>query len=731
MVTLGIYLHQMVMHLHFPQVGIVVGMDARPIFIIFLIFCVHGTVLAQPEPDALNRDTVNVEDQIDRVLDGASSPSETSSRVAETLSRLAEDPLNVNRAPADELSAIPQLSPRIARRLVDYRTSHGEVSTLNTLLAIDGIDRSRLLTIRPFLVAAPVNRERDDDANTVPSTETLVSNLDVTILQRATRELGRAEGYEDDTTGRSFRGPPGRLTTRIRLGYERQFEAAVTLDKDPGEALEWQPDAGWYGFDHLAGNFTLHDVGPLETLVLGHFAAEFGQGLSMWQGLGFGKGRDPVSPLVRDGRGLVPFQSSSENGYFQGVASTISLFSSLSASAFVSSRRRDATIDSSETKPGRSGPLPVKTLSSGGMHRTGSELSGRNLLRVRTAGGALEYRTSTVVLGATGYHSWFDRPLLPPDQPYRRFDVSGRNTSMASIYGNVFFDHSTLFAEVARTRTGCYGVTAGASVQFEEGVRALLMSRRFPPSFRGLYSSALGERGGSQNETGIYLGVGVPLTKNWRVKGYVDQYRFPWVQFSVPRPARGVDGRVVVEYDPRPWLSTYLQARAEREEVGAERTGPGGRKLAALETEARQSARWHVEYSFSEKLTLRTRLQVSRFEAGQAPASYGTLLSQGIHVQPTSSLSLDGRLALFDTEGYGARIYAHEHDLLYSFSVPVFSGQGQRSYILVQYEPTGSLTLEAKYGVTWYPHRQKIGSGLNATDGNVGREVRLQVRWSV
>jgi hypothetical protein len=230
---------------------------------------------------------------------------------------------------------------------------------------------------------------------------------------------------------------------------------------------------------------------------------------------------------------------------------------------------------------------------------------------------------------------------------------------------------------------------------------------------------------------GIYTGLSLRVAENWRVGAYVDQYRFPWLRFGVPRPSYGLDTRTVVEYDPRPWLSTYLQFRAEREAEGADRRGPGGRPLAGLRTEARQSLRWHTEYSFREGLLLRTRLQLSRFAPENGPASRGLLFYQGLRVQPTDALRLDARLALFDTDGYASRIYTYEHDLLYSFSVPVLYGQGQRSYLLVQYEPGAGLTLEAKYGITWYPHRRTVGSGLNATAGNRVREVRLQVRWSL
>jgi hypothetical protein len=109
--------------------------------------------------------------------------------------------------------------------------------------------------------------------------------------------------------------------------------------------------------------------------------------------------------------------------------------------------------------------------------------------------------------------------------------------------------------------------------------------------------------------------------------------------------------------------------------------------------------------------------------------SYGLLLSQGVQLQPIESLRIDARAAVFDTDGYESRIYTYEHDLLYSFSVPVLYGRGQRSYVLFQYEPVSSLTIEAKYGVTWYPHRKTIGSGLNETEGNRSRELRFQLRW--
>ena len=108
----------------------------------------------------------------------------------------------------------------------------------------------------------------------------------------------------------------------------------------------------------------------------------------------------------------------------------------------------------------------------------------------------------------------------------------------------------------------------------------------------------------------------------------------------------------------------------------------------------------------------------------------GLLLYQGVRWRPATWLRLDARWTLFDTDGFDARIYAYEHDLLYTFSIPVFSGRGERHYVLVRAQPTPAVHLELKYGATRYRDVTSVGSGLDVVPGSRIREVRAQVRWS-
>jgi hypothetical protein len=664
----------------------------------------------------LQSDSTRTADRLSRTLDW--QEEEQGRRTAEMLWTLAARPLNPNHASAADLATLPGLSPGLAQRIVAYRKAHGPFSSRTALTAVEGVTPDHLRAVAPYL------RLPDADTTTAPdegiSLFTPEPELEGRLLQRATRTLDPGRGFAADSTHHTFPGSPTRWTTRLRLRYG-PLRAGITLDKDPGEAVRWAPQTGTYGFDHVAGHVALDDVGRLETLIVGDYTTEYGQGLALWQGLSFGKGQDPGT-LMRDGRGLIPFQSTTENEFFRGVAATVALSSRLSASAFVSRRTRDATLDTT----GRA--TRVRTLSSGGLHRTPGQRRRKDALAMSTVGGAVQYRAGTLQLGLAGYHSRFEHPLRPTDRPYRRFDLTGRRASKGSLFGHLFLGDYTLFGEVVRTLNGQYGSVAGASLNGDRGVQALLLGRWYPPSLWSLHNGAVGETGDPQNEIGVYTGLRLPVSEHWRLSAYVDQYQFPWLRFSVPHPSWGIDTRLVSEYTPRPWLSTSLQLRAEREAAGTERKGPGGRPLAALHPTRRQSARLQTEYTFTDGVTLRTRLQGSRVHE-EGGRKYGILLAQGLRLTPVESVHLDARLALFDTDGYEARIYAYERDLLYSFSVPVLYGQGQRSYVLVQYEPTSSLTIEGKYGVTWYPHRRTIGSGLTATEGPRDREVRFQIRW--
>ena len=62
--------------------------------------------------------------------------------------------VDVNRADWPRLSLVPGLGGVLARRIVDYRRTHGPYRSLDQLQGVKGIGKIRLKNIRPYLSVA-------------------------------------------------------------------------------------------------------------------------------------------------------------------------------------------------------------------------------------------------------------------------------------------------------------------------------------------------------------------------------------------------------------------------------------------------------------------------------------------------------------------------------------------------------------------------------------------------
>ncbi len=70
----------------------------------------------------------------------ASSPDTTASWSEEPTQEPQQSfPININTATAEELMALPGIGEVLAGRIVSYRIAHGEFSSVDELLQVDGI----------------------------------------------------------------------------------------------------------------------------------------------------------------------------------------------------------------------------------------------------------------------------------------------------------------------------------------------------------------------------------------------------------------------------------------------------------------------------------------------------------------------------------------------------------------------------------------------------------------
>jgi hypothetical protein len=70
----------------------------------------------------------------------------------------------------------------------------------------------------------------------------------------------------------------------------------------------------------------------------------------------------------------------------------------------------------------------------------------------------------------------------------------------------------------------------------------------------------------------------------------------------------------------------------------------------------------------------------------------------------------------------------YERDVWLAYSLPAYSGQGVKKYILAQYTVNKHFTFWVRYAKTRYTSVEQIGSGADTIDGNMRNDVRVQMR---
>ena len=61
--------------------------------------------------------------------------------------------LNINTAAAAELQTLPNVGERVAERIINYRTQHGDFTSVDALQNVKGIGPKTIEKLRPFVDA--------------------------------------------------------------------------------------------------------------------------------------------------------------------------------------------------------------------------------------------------------------------------------------------------------------------------------------------------------------------------------------------------------------------------------------------------------------------------------------------------------------------------------------------------------------------------------------------------
>jgi hypothetical protein len=625
-------------------------------------------------------------------------------------------PLDLNRATAEELAELPFFNDIQIGQLLDYRDRMNGFLNKYELQVIPSMDLESIRSALPYLrVGGGI-----DDLK-IPFSQMLREG-ERNLYVRWNRNVEKLRGFED---GR-FLGDPNQLYIRFRQQYSNNLSFGVTMEKDPGEPFFRGPNAK-RGFDYYSAHFYVRDLNKtLKAVAIGDYTVNLGQGLILYNGFGAGKSAMATS-VRRSGRVIKPYGSVNEALFMRGGAVTLGMGKNFEFTAFGSRRGRDGNLLTPDTITiDEFVDLTASAISSldlDGLHRTEAEIEDRNAITQTSYGGSLRYTLpkNKGRIGINALSENLSSPLQLREQPYNRFFFRGTDLTNVSIDYTYRYRNLTFFGEMAGSDNGGMANLHGLLAGLDRYVNLAVVYRKYDPDYQALNARPFAETAGGRNEEGLYFGLEVNPANHWKISGYYDIFRHPWLRFNTDGPSHGHEWRFRVTYWQKRKLETYLEVRKETKGVGADlEFNP----LDGVVQRDRFQARLHFAYKIDKSLEWRSRMDWGFTDNPINERQTGFMIYQDLIYKPIGfPVSMNGRLAFFDTDGYQVRFYNFENGLLYNFRIPAYYGRGTRMYFNVRYKGIRNLTLEARIAQLYYADRDVIGSGI--TETNLPRRTEL------
>lgn len=682
----------------------------RPLFVVLLLHVVASNVVR-------SQDTHPTDDWMEQLRELSEyTDDEFDEKRLEALytdlSHLAEHPIDLNTATTYDLHQLTFLSDAQVDSILSYRQRHHYFLTVYELRAIDVLDWITLRRIAPFVC---VNRHGPERPNITLANLLHHSASEWIVKYNQTVERKRGYSPAPDSSSRRYLGEPFGHTVRYAYTFDDRLQAGFAAEKDAGEPFA---NAAHKGYDYYSAHLVLKDFGHLRTLAVGDFKATFGQGLVVSHDYAPARGTLAAEPEYRN-NGFRRHYSTDEQQFFRGIAATLAL-SHWQLSLFGSSRKVDATTDGTT----------ITSLKVNGLHRTRNERLTRHTVSLRAIGGNLRYARSRMHIGLTALaYDFGGQRVDPPPKPYNHYDFRGRSNVDLGLDYMIKNDRLKLFGETAlSTVSGATATLAALQWTPSSEIIATLLYRNYSPRYHALFASAFARTARVRNEEGLYLGLTFTPAPRWLLTGHADLFRFPWMKSRVSFPSTGSEYALRIDWtDPREIIAAYVRFRSQRTEGDAVR----GHEIA-LRPIVRHRLRAQITCTIDTVWALRTALDVSLHQPDGASTARGHMLSEAISWRP-QRLPIRAELfaALFLTDGFAARLYSYEKNLLYTFATPSLYGRGLRLSGLLYWRPAGRrLTLSTKIGWTHLFTGDSIGSGLETIRGRNRTDLYAMLRWT-
>lgn len=631
----------------------------------------------------------------------------------EDLAYYFEHPLNLNSATTEELRELYLLDELQITNLQLHLKKFGSLRSIYELQAVAGFDMATIRSISYFVTVKPTISLRDF------SFKTFVNETNHDLFLRYKRNIQQQAGFiPDPGTGQpTFAGSPDYIYTRYRMQFRKSFRAGFTMEKDAGETLESGPDFKSFHAMYSGQSW-------LKKLVIGDFQALFGQGLTYWNGLAFGK-----SPFVlnikKNALGLRPYSSVQEVNFLRGAGATIGI-GNAEFTTFFSRKKMDANVAIVVDTLLQDDDYIATSLPLGGLHRTKTEIALRDLLQETTYGANAKFNIGSFSIGATAVRTEYDVPIVQDNDLYKTFRFTGSKNLTTGIDYQGVVKNANFFGEFSRSENGGMAAVNGMVVSLHPNLSMSAMHRWYGRDYQNLKANVFGENNTTaNNERGLFVGIQANLTSKFTLTAYSDLVKFPWLQYRADSPGEFQDYLAQLNYKPDRKHEFYIRYRYR---VREQNTAEDELMIVYPVNTTQENWRIHGVYQVHPNVQMKTRAEWTKF-GKEGISESGFLMYQDIVFKKIGSkMTLTGRYAMFDTGGWNSKLYAFETDVLYAFSILPYAYKGSRMYAMVKWDIVRGMDLWVRYGTWIYTDRNEISSGNTAIQGNTKSDVHVQLR---
>jgi hypothetical protein len=590
----------------------------------------------------------------------------------EECARLLEEPVDLNRATEADLERIPLLTQSEVAEILRFRNERGGFRRVSDLLALGDRLYSRV---------APFAFVEQNAGRTVP----------LSFRIRATRSWRDSNEIEPG----ALSGSPWKLYTTVMAGAPHGDHLSVVARKDAAEPFR-------YAF--LSASCALRDVLLFDSIILGDFMVNLGDGTVAGRESRFSRGYDPVAASGLSGASA--YHSSDEGGYLRGVALSARR-EGAEILAFGSRRRISATMNEDGT---------IASIYRTGLFSTARELEKRNVAAETVAGWRVSCAPDpSTSIGLTYLYSQLSAPYRMETRESAVF-----RTAAVELHTRRF--GIDLDAAGALSLPQGFAGRVSVEISATKDASIALSYREYSVRFENFHAGAFGEHSDARNERGFYLGMQLRLTPAIRLSGYADLFTFPSPARSRSSPPLGREWSATLDLAPVERVSVFctVKGRMSEKPVSEAAWSP----LRSAES-SRLRLSGGVLFTLSRRVRLFSRWDYTVVDEGTGKLARGYLALQELVLSLLRHAELSARILLYETSAYASRLYCMERDVPGTFTAPSLYGSGTRWHLLLRSGQMAGISLAARYsGTTAHRARGAIGDFPGTSDGT---ELSLQI----